>query len=62
MLTSKSVMPFFLMPWMNWSRIARSAAARRLASAAPGESTGAFGLSSSRSSLASSRDLFGNQQ
>ena len=58
MLISKSVMPFFLMPWTNWSRIARSAAARRFASAAPGESTGAFGLSSSRSSRASSRDIF----
>ena len=39
-----------------------AAAARRFASAAPGESTGAFGLSSSRSSRASSRDLFGNRQ
>ena len=51
-------MPRFLMPWTNWSRIARSAAARRFASAAPGESTGALGLSSSRSSRASSRDIF----
>ena len=58
MLASKSVMPRFLMPWTNWSRIARSAAALLFASAAPGESTGAFGLSSSRSSRASSRDIF----